>query len=67
MPCPTYATQGTELCLSYADTEGSANARRDELRDHYGFECACERCKADFEVSSSRRIFLCSICIVMFV
>ena len=35
---------GEELTISYIDANGADDERREELRETYGFECACARC-----------------------
>jgi hypothetical protein len=36
---------GEELTISYVDASGADDERREELRETYGFECACARCE----------------------
>jgi hypothetical protein len=36
---------GEELTISYVDASGADRERREELRETYGFECACARCE----------------------
>ena len=36
---------GEELTISYVDASGADDERREELRETYGFECACVRCE----------------------
>ena len=37
-------TLGEEMTISYVDTQGTDDERREELSEVYGFECGCERC-----------------------
>ena len=38
---------GTELCLSYVSTDVEVSKRREHLREQYGFDCSCERCRSE--------------------
>ena len=39
--------EGAELCISYTSSADGPAQRREHLREHYGFSCACARCGAD--------------------
>ncbi|KAJ2809867.1 hypothetical protein H4S07_003012 [Coemansia furcata] len=41
---------GEELFISYGSITDPVSERRDRLRDHFFFECACERCIAESSV-----------------
>ncbi|KAJ2907802.1 hypothetical protein GGI21_003524 [Coemansia aciculifera] len=41
---------GDELFISYGSTTDSVSERRDRLRDHFFFECACDRCIAESSI-----------------
>lgn len=38
--------KGEELCISYTSTAEGPGRRAEHLQEHYGFKCACVRCKA---------------------
>ncbi|KAJ2109500.1 hypothetical protein GGI16_000708 [Coemansia sp. S142-1] len=41
---------GEELFISYGSITDTVSERRDRLKDHFFFECACERCIAESSV-----------------
>ncbi|KAI0761260.1 SET domain-containing protein [Trametes elegans] len=49
--------EGEELCMNYVDVLGTRAQREEELKEAFGFECACEVCALDFEelAESDRR------------
>ena len=40
-----------EVLISYVDTADAREARRDVLKQHYGFECRCDRCRIEQRAS----------------
>ena len=46
---------GEELTISYVDAGGADDERREELRETYGFECACARCARGEEEARSQK------------
>ena len=40
-------SKGEELCISYGHTEREVTERRQMLRDWWGFQCDCIRCKRE--------------------
>ena len=41
--------RGEELCLCYVDNALPRRERQARLREHFGFECQCEVCRAEEE------------------
>ncbi|KAL1518643.1 hypothetical protein AB1Y20_002931 [Prymnesium parvum] len=39
--------EGEELCVAYTSTADGPSERQEHLRNHYGFDCACERCSCN--------------------
>ena len=38
--------EGEELCISYINTDGALDERKEELKN-YGFECFCQKCQKE--------------------
>jgi hypothetical protein len=39
--------EGEELNICYVDATAGRAARRKVLKEHYGFDCGCLRCRAE--------------------
>eukprot|EP01102_Stenamoeba_stenopodia_P001770 TRINITY_DN11609_c0_g1_i1.p1 TRINITY_DN11609_c0_g1~~TRINITY_DN11609_c0_g1_i1.p1 ORF type:complete len:583 (-),score=128.30 TRINITY_DN11609_c0_g1_i1:27-1613(-) len=49
----TNVRKGEELTYSYVDISAPGCVRRQELQQHYFFDCRCERCKLDVAIEAA--------------